>query len=139
MSIIPILKQIPFFQSLSDEDQLSLVENIRLHYFPAGYTLFKQGAEADAMFIIRSGVVRIYNEEENFDSTITTLQAGDFFGEMALIENKPRNASAQILEDAELFELKVSDLQDLLAKKPEIAKTISDIYLERTQENIQNL
>lgn len=139
MIILDLLNSIPFFSTLSYEDHLSLIENIRLHYYPAGHLIFKEGDAAINMFIIRSGKIRIFKKVADYEHTIAVLSTNDFFGEMALVNNLPRNACAQVLEECELFSIHKSDLYDLLQKKPDIAHTISKIFIQRTKELEQDI
>ena len=135
MLVLNLLKSIPFFSSLSENDHLTIIENIRLNYFPEGHTIFQEGDEGDAMYTIRSGKVRIYKAEEKSEKTLNVLEANDFFGEMALISNKPRNATAQALEDCEVFVIYAKDLYELIKEKPEIANKISNTFVKRSKDN----
>lgn len=70
--------------------------------YKSGEYIFKEGDEGREMYIIRSGEIKIFREREGRIVVLTTLRAPEFFGEMALLENKPRSASAQAIEDSEL-------------------------------------
>lgn len=135
MLVLQLLKSIPFFESLTEDDHLSIIENIRLNYFPEGHTIFKEGDPGDMMFIIRSGKVKIFQEKDDHERTITVLSENEVFGEMALISDKPRNASVKTLEECEVFSVHGKDLYELLQKKPEIAEKISDTFVRRSKEN----
>lgn len=129
--ILNILRMIPLFQSLTEEEHESITEHITMEYFPAHYTLFQKGVVGDAMYIIKSGMVKIFNEE----AELANLGEGDFFGEMALIEDQPRMASAETLSDCEIFVLKRSDFARLLQSSPEITRKVQAAYQERKSEN----
>ena len=64
--------------------------NIDAHQIKAGSVIFREGEAADQLFVIKSGEVRI----QIGNRTVTELSAGDIFGEMALIDNEPRSATA---------------------------------------------
>ena len=129
--ILNILKTIPLFQALTEEEHLSIINHITLQYFPAHYKLFEKGILGSAMYILKSGMVRIYNEE----GELASLGEGDFFGEMALIENQPRMASAETLSDCEVFVLNKEDFALLMQKSPETAKKVQEAYSSRKQTN----
>jgi signal-transduction protein with cAMP-binding, CBS, and nucleotidyltransferase domain len=74
--------------------------NIETHFFKAGSTIFREGDAARALFVIKSGRVRI----QLGNRTLTELAADDIFGEMALIDSEPRSATALA---APYFALKV--------------------------------
>lgn len=129
--ILNILKAIPLFQALTEEEHKSIIDHITMQYFPAHYALFAKGVLGNAMYIIKSGMVRIYDETGDK----ANLGEGDFFGEMALIESMPRNASAETLSDCEIFVLNKEDFASLMQKSPEIAKKVEEAYKLRKEQN----
>lgn len=131
--ILQILKTVPLFQSLTEEEHKSIIDHITMQYFPAHYVLFQKGVIGNGMYIIKSGMVRIYDEKGD----IASLGEGDFFGEMALIEDQPRNASAETLSDCEIFVLNKEDFASLLQKSPDILRKVKEGYQTRKQENAQ--
>ncbi len=76
--------------------------DVALNSYPDGFTLFRTGDAADEMYIIRKGKVRIYRVQDGETLTLGILHAGDFFGEMALFDDKPRSACAETIGDTEL-------------------------------------
>ncbi|OGJ43233.1 hypothetical protein A2974_03225 [Candidatus Peregrinibacteria bacterium RIFCSPLOWO2_01_FULL_48_20] len=132
--LLTILKTVPFFQSLTEEQHLSIIEHIMMQYFPAHYKLFEKGVLGSAMYIIKSGVVRIYDEKGD----LANLGEGDFFGEMALIESEPRNAGAETLSDCEIFVLNKEDFAALMQKSPPIAQKVEEAYRARKAQNQSN-
>lgn len=131
--ILNLLKKIPLFQSLTEQEHLSIVKDVELQYFPADYTLFKQGDMGGALYIVKTGSVRIFTEK----GELATLKEGDFFGEMALIEDQPRMASANTLQESELFVLRASVFAELLKQAPDILIKVKAAYEERKAHNQQ--
>jgi CRP/FNR family cyclic AMP-dependent transcriptional regulator len=70
---------------------------------PAGTVLFREGDTSVEMYVIVSGRVRISKRVRNVEKAMTTLPAGEFFGEMAILNGRPRSATATVVEDAELL------------------------------------
>src|SRR6185369_15545724 len=70
---------------------------------PAGTVLSEEGAAGNTMFVLQSGRVRITKASKDGTKTLAILGPGEFFGEMAILNNKPRTASAQVVEDASLL------------------------------------
>lgn len=66
-------------------------------------TLFREGDEGDEMYLIKSGEIKITTEVEGKEKTLAVLNEGAFFGEMALIDNRPRSASAIAKTDCKLI------------------------------------
>ncbi len=128
--ILQILKTVPLFESLTDEEHQAIMEHITLEYYPAHYKLFEQGQTGEAMYIIKSGMIGITKDT----IPLAGLGEGDFFGEMALLESSARNASAETLSDCELFVLKRDDFARLIEKSPAIAEKVSISFQKRKND-----
>ena len=74
----------------------------QLKKFSTGQTIVKQGSRGEEMYVVRSGKVRIFREQDGEETTLATLQPGAFFGEMALFDNQPRSASANAMGETEV-------------------------------------
>ena len=134
--ILGILRQIPFFSQLNEEEHTEIIENVRMHFYPAEYVVFKEQDAADKMYIIKSGAVKVYKTDaEGNENDMAVLKHGQFFGEMALISSKPRCAAVKVLEDCELFSITEKDVHDLMQTHPQIATKISETIVARTREN----
>ncbi|MBT4385109.1 cyclic nucleotide-binding domain-containing protein [Candidatus Peregrinibacteria bacterium] len=129
--ILNILRTVPLFHALSEAEHKSIIEHVNMEYFPAHHILFEQGVMGDSMYIIKTGVLRIFNET----GELAQLGEGDFFGEMALIEDQPRMAAAETLSDCEIFVLKKEDFGELMSKSPEISEKVQAAYLDRKNKN----
>ena len=105
-----------------------------MEYYPAGYKLFEKGVTGDAMYIIKTGGVKIHNGEQE----LANLGEGQFFGEMSLIEDQPRMASAVTLSDCEIFVLKRDDFSELMQNSPDIASSVKEAYKARKAQNASN-
>jgi CRP-like cAMP-binding protein len=73
------------------------------------------------MYVIRAGKVRVLKESRGKKRVVTTLGPGDFFGEMAVVTGRPRTATAEVLEEAELLKVPADKLQEMVAKSGEVA------------------
>ena len=119
------LKQNILFQDLNFSE-LTLVQNIvNIRHYRPGETVFRQGEVGVGMYILVSGVVNIYVEEmlAQTSSAVTThvtqLKAGDFFGELALVENEGRrSASATAHEESLLIGFYKPDLIEIIERSP---------------------
>lgn len=139
LSILPILKKIPLLEDLNEEDHREIIKQINLEYYPAGKVIFHEGDPGDAVYIIKRGVVRIFHEAEIKDEEqeVAMLGDNDFFGEMAIISEKLRNATAQAVEESEIFILKKDDFVKLVASNPNMASHISSEFLRRLKINLR--
>ncbi len=135
-TILPILKKIPLFADLTEEDHKEIINNIVLNYFPAGYTLFHEGDPDGSMYLIKHGLVKISRKNvAAVDTEVAVLSDNDFLGEMALVLNEPRNATATVIADCELFELKKPDFLKLMESSPTMANKISTEFQGRVKKN----
>lgn len=98
-----------------------------LRYFKAGETIFNEGDPAAEVYVIRSGRVGIQLGNRLLD----TIEANEIFGEMALIDDKPRSATAIALTDVAL--IPISELQFLLlvTRKPAFALEVMRVLAHR--------
>jgi CRP-like cAMP-binding protein len=93
----------------------------------AGGTIFREGEEADELFVIKSGEVRI----QLGNRTISELHANDIFGEMALIDNEPRSASAIAVSDVELVPVSEKQFLFLVSQTPYFALKVMRVLAQR--------
>jgi CRP-like cAMP-binding protein len=88
---------------------------------PAGAYVFREGDLGTEMYIIQDGKVEILNRMSDEDRVLATLEKGDFFGEMSVLEDMPRAASARALTDSKLLQINGSTFDQMLQGNPEIA------------------
>lgn len=89
--------------------------------YKAGAVLLEEGGRDQLMFVIESGSVEIFRTDGGAVKTIRTLGPGDFFGEMALLDDQPRTASARAATDCTVLALDAAALDALLRAHPEVA------------------
>jgi CRP-like cAMP-binding protein len=87
----------------------------------SGEILFRDGDPGDTMYVLRSGRVRVFIESNGREKTLAFIEAGDFFGEMALLNNKPRTASAECVEETRLLVIDAKMFEAMLRGNAEIA------------------
>lgn len=136
--LLPILKQIPLFSDLDENSHREIVEQIILMYYPTNYTIFNEGDQGDALYIIKQGLVEILHppkEEGDFPKKIAEIGPQGFFGEMALVSDQLRNASVRTLTESEIFILKKADFKQLLNNNTVMAEQVSKAMIERLKDN----
>lgn len=92
--------------------------------YPAGTRIFKEGETGEEMFIIQSGQVKITKHTSDGEKTLVILSEGDFFGEMAVIDNEPRSASAVALTDVKMIVLNQEVFESTMQTNAHIVKKI---------------
>jgi len=135
--LLSILKQIPIFADLDQENHQEIIKNINLQFFPKETVIFSKGTPGDALYIIKQGLVQIFKGEGTDIEELAQLKDSDFFGEMALISEEPRMASAKTVTDSDIFILKKEDFMKLIQSDPNMAGRISKEYIDREKENVR--
>jgi uncharacterized membrane protein len=119
---IDTLRHVPLFESLDDEAAAELCHLFESLDSKAGTSLFRAGDQGDAMYLIERGKVRIcVHTVDGREVTLTELDRGDFFGEMALIDGQARSADAVVAEDAQLAVLSREHFLSFMRSSPDIA------------------
>ncbi len=99
-----------------------------------GTVIFREGDTGKTMYIIQSGKVRIFKQIGDVDKTLAVLGPGEFFGEMAILDDKPRSASAEVIEDAKMLEVDEGTFEAMIKSNPEIAYRIIKKLSQRLRE-----
>src|SRR5215472_2269190 len=119
---VETLRQVPLFESLDDASAKQLCELIEMLDCPGHKVLFHAGDVGDAMYLIEEGKVRIcVRAKDGHEVTLTELGRGDFFGEMALLDDQRRSADARIAEDARLAVLSRKHFLSFVRSNPNVA------------------
>lgn len=105
-----------------------------LTHFTKGHVLFHEGDEGEDMYIIQAGKVAIKKKVSHGETVLATLEKGDFFGEMAILERMPRSASAETVEESDLIVINGETFGDMIKANPEIAIRMLRKYSIRLRE-----
>jgi cAMP-dependent protein kinase regulator len=124
------LSQSSLFRCLDKRSLVELAEQIRTVELPAGEELFHQGDPAGALYLVTQGAVVPIAEGEP-RTRLAVLEAGEFFGEIALFTNQPRNATVEALVDCRLLSIDRSVLSSLLARHPQALLQLQQRVQER--------
>jgi CRP/FNR family cyclic AMP-dependent transcriptional regulator len=119
---IDTLRHVPLFESLDNEAASELCDLLESLDCKAGASLFRAGEEGDAMYLIERGKVRIcVQATDGREVTLTELERGDFFGEMALLDGQRRSANAVVAEDSRLAVLSREHFLSFVRSSPDVA------------------
>lgn len=119
------LKSLELFNDLTNSDLGHLVQSLHSRTYHPGEVLFVEGDIGRALFILETGQVELTRSEGGGkERLIYTLKPGEFFGEMALLEQLPRTASAKATEKSQLHLLYRSKLDGILHYYPKIGVSI---------------
>jgi NTE family protein len=122
---LAVLARAPLLAGASEQMLTALSRLARPARLPAGEWLFLEGQDADRVYFVRSGRLRVSIETEKGDRTIREVGPGTALGELALLTGSRRSASVQALRDSELLELEAEHFESLLREHPGLALVIA--------------
>lgn len=117
-----MLAEVPIFALLDEHERAALAERVDVEHHERESMLFRVGDPGDSLYVVRSGEVELFVTRDTGERVVLeTARAGDFFGEISLLDGGPRNASALVTEDCELIVVDRGDLDELFRIKPAAA------------------
>jgi CRP-like cAMP-binding protein len=137
--IPPHLHQIAVLGGLSRVQLEDLDERLHAQTFQSGEVIYFEGRMGDTMYFIESGQVERSVNSPRGPAMMETLEAGDFFGETALMADKPHLATARAVTACSVRALRKSDLDDLIFKYPNLAVVLSRVSSERQYQVMDRL
>jgi len=114
------VRRIEFFSEFSDLELVRLLKICQTRKYHAGEPIFREGEKGDRLYVVIAGQIQILKQRETGKEVLTTLNPGDAFGEMALVDQALRSADAVALTDAMVIEVNaeiINDINDILALK----------------------
>lgn len=138
--MIDFLSKVPLFSNLNPA-QLTSISNIcTKKSFKAGTVLFREKDLGSVFYIVFNGSVKIFNTGSTGEEKILSLfKSGESFGELSLIDGKPRSASAQTMEDSVLIALDARHFLDLLKTNFDISLCIMRELCNRLRDTNQHV
>jgi CRP-like cAMP-binding protein len=132
------LKNQPMFRDLTSEELVNVAPLFFEKSYTKNATLFVEGMSGEILYLIRKGSVHITKKMANGQETIlATLKEGEFLGEMSLIDNRPRTATARVAEESSLLVMTKKAFTTLLEKHPAIALKILLVFLKIANERLR--
>jgi CRP/FNR family cyclic AMP-dependent transcriptional regulator len=130
-----ILKTVPLFSLFSDHQLAALFPAIQHRSYPRHSFMLRAGEKSDALYIILSGRAKIVIDDgEGREVTLTTIGPSEFFGEMSLIDEKPRSASVEALEPCEVLYISKPAFMSCLKDNFDAAMLILKSVVSRLRE-----
>jgi CRP-like cAMP-binding protein len=121
MKIAPYVKNVNFDHS---PDEIN-------RFYPGNSMFFSEGEPGDELYIIQKGSVKIAKIVDNNEVLLAVLKPGDIFGEMALLESKPRTACAVAYDDCEVLVVNRANFERMVGTKPQIIARLTTLLAER--------
>jgi CRP/FNR family cyclic AMP-dependent transcriptional regulator len=129
------LRAIPLFAEASDDDLESIANHLIERRYPKNTTIVEEGLPGDYMYVIRDGRVKVSKaSEDGREKIMNFFDAGDFFGEMSLLDHQPRSASVKTLCPVRLLALSRRDFLDLLGSSSDLALCVIQELTRRLRD-----
>jgi len=121
-SAIQALQSVPFFTNLNSRNANLLAQRLVMRRFHADQIVFHHGDPAGLLYIITSGKVKItHTTPDGQEALLAILGSGDFFGELALLDDSPRSATVEALEATETLTLHRDEFIRYISENPNFA------------------
>ena len=136
------LLSVPIFASLDDDFITFLQDRVELVRFAPGQVITEEGADADAFYLVRIGFVKVSQVHRGEELVLAYLPRGGYFGEMGLLALESgqtagkRNATCTALDHVELVKISAEDFHEMLARFPDVRRSLEQVARERAAENL---
>jgi CRP/FNR family transcriptional regulator, cyclic AMP receptor protein len=125
-----LIRNVPLFAELNRREVATLAKLLEEVDVPAGSVIIRQGRRGSEFFIILDGRVRI----ERDGNVLSELGPGDFLGEIALVDGRPRTASAITEEPSRLFVLTSQSFNSMLRLHPAVESKVLRALAQRVRK-----
>ncbi len=133
--VLDSLRAIPLFSRVSESDLEELATHLIERRFPKNATVVEEGMPGDYMYVIREGRAKVTKaSEDGREKIMNFLEAGAFFGDMALLGDQTQSASVKTLEESVLLALSRRDFIDLLRQSPDLSLAVIEELANRLRE-----
>jgi signal transduction histidine kinase len=129
------LRRVPLFAGLSEEDLERLYQMAETISVPAGQLVLQEGDPGDALYVVLDGELEITKRQGGQDILLAVSRAGEFLGEMSLLEQRPRSASVRTLQESRLLVISQAAFQTLLSCSPSAPLRILHTLTSRLRNN----
>ena len=129
------LEDSKLFRQLAAEEVKTLRQVAQERRFPAGQEIFKEGDEGDGVYVVKTGQVQISGMvAKDTRHTFSRVEPGEIFGEMAVLENKPRSASALAAQDTTVYFIPRDAMLAMVSRSPRLAQELLREISSRLRE-----
>jgi HEAT repeat protein len=131
---ILLLREIPIFADLSPDDLKLVAESAREEWYPQNTVIFHQGDEGNMMFVIVEGHLHVVRSLDGKEQVLAERGAGDFVGDMAIIESAPRSASLITHSDVRVLAIDGETFKAILHERPDVSFAVMRSLSRRLRE-----
>lgn len=135
----PTRSVIPLFSDFTQDEFNDFTKRMIIHTMPPGKAIIKEGDTGRSVFILTRGSVKVAATVMGKKVDLATLQASDFFGEIAFLTGKPRTATVETTEESDVLEVGEEDLNDMIKKSPRIREVLHNYHEMRTKSTLEKV
>ena len=132
---VDLLERVPLLAALTDSDRQALARSASRRRYRRGDIIFQKDDPGHSLFIVARGSVRIYvPSTQGADLTLAVLGPGHFFGDLSLLDGRPRSASAAALGDTNVVILERSDFVAVIRTRPAAVMSVLAVVVRRLRD-----
>jgi CRP/FNR family transcriptional regulator, cyclic AMP receptor protein len=130
-----LLQRVPLLAALTDADRQVLARSASRRRYRRGDIIFQKDDPGHSLFIVARGSVRIYvPSTQGADLTLAVLGPGAFFGDLSLLDGRPRSASAAALGDTNVVVLERNDFVAVIRTRPAAVMSVLSVVVRRLRD-----
>ncbi len=129
----------PLFSSLNQDVLTALVKEVPLVEFEADQIMLREGDPGEAMYIIKSGMARVFTTQGDQEVELAVLGPGACVGEVATLTGSVRTASVMTMEPSELYQFSKRQLDEIVEQYPKVKKRLEALVLGRAEDTIDKI
>jgi len=139
VDVATFAKQSKLFELLDDAGRRRMLEAAEAQHFAAGSVVVREGETGDAMYVVRSGVVRVTVDALEGEKQVAELGPGAVFGEIALVGHEQRTATVRAEGEVELWRFAAAALDPVLADYPAVRELLARLGLRRSELTLEKM
>jgi len=140
---VALIRDVPLLARLAPQDLRALASRGRVKSYRTGAVLFREGDRGDALHIVVEGAVRVsVLSSAGGEATVAVLGPGEFLGDLALLDGRPRSASAIVLQPTKTLVVTREDFRRWLRERPQAALALLEalsLRIRRTDEQLADV
>lgn len=140
MKTVDVLRQIPLFSELNQEELQKVRAITTQRTYKKKEYVFMEGEKREAVFFIHSGTVKTFKvDKEGNEQIINLLRKGEMFPHIGFFDASPYPATAEVIQETELFVIRIDDFEELMLEHPQIAVKVMKMMSQKISELAQRI
>lgn len=128
------------FSELSEQDTSQLCQHSTTRVYPANTILISEGDQSDSLYVILDGQVKVYvSDNLGKEVILNIMDPGEFFGELALLDNEPRSASVKTLTQAKIMIISKQDFKNSLSSNSKMIYKLINFLIRQIRTLTSNV